>query len=1142
MTTKRRQSSSYSDELSRYEFVDYTSVSNFEKFVTTIEETLLSWGLKDGSFGIFSKEQLKRHGAAIQHPSAQEFTRTETLVMAQDAFQLTFHHHPSNPQQKEEFPLSGDEFYQFGQAYHNLHRWSGLDTLLIIRPSMDSIKKKIFNTGGKSSMDVYLAKQVVSACAVAFQNVVCRVPVFVQVGQSRHEMYLGYMLNMDTKDQMSETEVRFHMSLTTPPSSQLSYLDGLKTLFLQKLSVRREDYGQPGDVDNDFWVSAVYTYNLKNWFDENWKIWDEVKPTIKRKISFSDDFESWGDEDDDEGQLKKQEDLPVTNHQLQFGSFNDPLRTLTLSALFPLSQDALFDDAYQTNMDALTAKQWQISRELAPTHQQRAYLSNLLEQVISSWVKDPSNKEYLAPYDDSNDDSTSDSISLMRNLFSPQTSTVTDQQVNFFKSDQVDNVIQALFEPYSNVKQSDQNKTINYLSTKELGLRLKTGSAVPYRSFLWNLLLYSLEQVSLENGKKQNANNFLGFFKIIWMEVLRKIRWHWENLIPIPNLNPFLYDEEDCKTIGIDLRYNILHQKISMVNCCILRKIQNSPQNGNTAKYDVRLKRPTHLFESVNDETQQQSKGSKFQSMLEKFVDGTLSESADMDDSVSFVASDIEDAESENSDVFLDAVEEDSSSSGDDKEESLLAQNNAMAESFVSLPYIPTTNSADELEAEAATIKDPKVAEGESHIHEHLKLLKTGEPMQIPITQDPGFMTEDMINEQADVFESLGTSTTATHQRAKLQSAQLYSDMQAFKAANPFACLEDFVRWHSPRDWITDEQGGHLSTRMSEPSNIWQELWKCSKRIPCYRQKPLFSISVEAEKGLYFLETTSIYELFSMMLPTLGLISYDALSTHPIAKYSKHVANGLSRLGTDLSEFPWDDLRHGKRTFDSMIQTIRRQESIMCYAISLLRKLPGQYDLVDQLLFHDQAIVKEGEERSAVFQLFRNDNGAISKPSYREYILYSDCKDLTTEGRVLPQRQYAIVKDDEIRILDMQTTDALLNVDKDELTKLDKRKMINSSYKVYQGNEFDVFGKDSQIEKEERFSPLYSKQPANKKIQQELKRTRKVDTAISNTIKKRKIVLPKVIFTRNMASADSPIVGIFHTEKCLEPKVNLVYQ
>lgn len=238
-------------------------------------------------------------------------------------------------------------------------------------------------------------------------------------------------------------------------------------------------------------------------------------------------------------------------------------------------------------------------------------------------------------------------------------------------------------------------------------------------------------------------------------------------------------------------------------------------------------------------------------------------------ESVSFEPSDIEDAQSEDSDVFLDAVEEGSTSSANKQDSSLsslLAPNNTMAESFVSLPYIPATNSADELAAESATIKDPKVAEGESHTHSNLKLLKTGEAMQIPITQDPGFMTEDMINEQANVFESLGTSENATQQRAKLQSAQLYSDMQAFKAANPFACLEDFVRWHSPRDWIVGEgeEGGHLSTRMSEPSNIWQELWKCSRRIPCSRQKPLFNISVEAEKGLYFLETTSVYEFFSL--------------------------------------------------------------------------------------------------------------------------------------------------------------------------------------------------------------------------------------------------------------------------------------
>lgn len=36
-------------------------------------------------------------------------------------------------------------------------------------------------------------------------------------------------------------------------------------------------------------------------------------------------------------------------------------------------------------------------------------------------------------------------------------------------------------------------------------------------------------------------------------------------------------------------------------------------------------------------------------------------------------------------------------------------------------------------------------------------------------------MTEDMVKQQANVFESLGTSDDAAHLRAKLQSAQLFS-------------------------------------------------------------------------------------------------------------------------------------------------------------------------------------------------------------------------------------------------------------------------------------------------------------------------------------------------------------------------------
>ena len=87
------------------------------------------------------------------------------------------------------------------------------------------------------------------------------------------------------------------------------------------------------------------------------------------------------------------------------------------------------------------------------------------------------------------------------------------------------------------------------------------------------------------------------------------------------------------------------------------------------------------------------------------------------------------------------------------------------------------------------------------------------------------------------------------------------TDMQAFKAANPECMLEDFVQWHSPRDWIE----GKLSGRLTQPGNLWVQLWEVSttmwfsptlscwhsqeaQPVPVAKQKPLFDSTTQAEK------------------------------------------------------------------------------------------------------------------------------------------------------------------------------------------------------------------------------------------------------------------------------------------------------
>ena len=73
--------------------------------------------------------------------------------------------------------------------------------------------------------------------------------------------------------------------------------------------------------------------------------------------------------------------------------------------------------------------------------------------------------------------------------------------------------------------------------------------------------------------------------------------------------------------------------------------------------------------------------------------------------------------------------------------------------------------------------------EGVLHPLEGMLLLATGQPLCVPVTQDPGPLTEDMMAEQEQVLAQLGTSQEAARVRARLQAGSLLSDMQAFKAS-----------------------------------------------------------------------------------------------------------------------------------------------------------------------------------------------------------------------------------------------------------------------------------------------------------------------------------------------------------------------
>lgn len=135
----------------------------------------------------------------------------------------------------------------------------------------------------------------------------------------------------------------------------------------------------------------------------------------------------------------------------------------------------------------------------------------------------------------------------------------------------------------------------------------------------------------------------------------------------------------------------------------------------------------------------------------------------------------------------------------------------------------------------------------------------------------------------------------------------LKSDMMAFKAANPHAIFEDFVRWHSPRDWICrsdviadlqaenaakEEEGesevekraetvqqiermamelgiGRLSERMSSGGGVWRRLWEEAEAVPVVRQRPLVNFHRLAKAVISFLQSLSPAEVRYLKTNTL---------------------------------------------------------------------------------------------------------------------------------------------------------------------------------------------------------------------------------------------------------------------------------
>ncbi|KAJ2903288.1 hypothetical protein GGI21_004449, partial [Coemansia aciculifera] len=311
-----------------------------------------------------------------------------------------------------------------------------------------------------------------------------------------------------------------------------------------------------------------------------------------------------------------------------------------------------------------------------------------------------------------------------------------------------------------------------------------------------------------------------------------------------------------------------------------------------------------------------------------------------------------------------------------------------------------------------------------------LRLLENDEPLWIPKIQMPPVMTEDMLREREAILMGFGTSSEGAQQRAQLQCADLISDMESFKAANPGCILADFVRWHSPRDWIVpegkSEREGSLSVRMAGggEGNLWQQLWTAARRVPADKQKLLFDFEMEAEKALHYLEGIPVYSLFATLLPIVFAIAYERLYRQPVVHRMPILRERLAALGLKIAQqVDWSAVDPENSMFSAIMDDLEDLEVQTSRCVSLLHKFPEQYLLVQALVASGQAAVDDRKVQKVVLKALARYNISSMAPTRREYVLSSDLLGLKPASELdsaspQMQRMYVAIDDERsIRVV-----------------------------------------------------------------------------------------------------------------------------
>ncbi|XP_033104847.1 rab3 GTPase-activating protein catalytic subunit-like isoform X2 [Anneissia japonica] len=984
-----------SEDTDVFEITDFTTASEWERFIARLEHILHDWKLNNIPQSVQLKKEANEHWVE----------RQESIQFANFKFIISEHKAVSDgqaedvPSGKEDKAETEDRLPQamedmmtmdcdFPPRAHCLCRWYGVRHFVVLAPSA---KSDAISSESKCNL-------LLSCATVAINNTNCKVPVFAQIQQKWRRMYTGVC-------EAPGVRTTFDMVHLMKAPPQYNHLEGLLSIFRSKIA---------GTVNlPHVSVSVRFTYVLQDW--THYSAWPQQPPDIE--------------------QIDSENDVSIGYagcKDLPFGAIEDPIREFHLYTTWPcFNEDMIVDNNSFSDLDPLRAPVWSVRVRMVDDPE--CLLADYLLEFEKLCSRRESTEQLLGKaYQEESEGNIGQALQRLTDpgmMFIPKISTVVSRSKTRRKrrrktennepeplpNDLLNEILSFLFpdEDEKEESTSDDQISDDQQENKEKYRHFKTA---PEGSLVYKLAVCMCIVNYNHGGMKAAAH--------LWHEFLLEMRYRLESNTLISGL----------KSGSPNLGYCLLHQKLQMLNCCISRKMAR----------ERRLKQTNHqASQDQNSSSEQRADDNEPRSshtldIEESQCSLTTSNKTDSDSDDEFFECD--DDSIKHFDEVTTAITEVSSETDDGKSGTADAIRNS-----------PDEETSSPLDSKGFVDSVAHQPEGRLRQCEDLLLQNSDEALFIPITQDPAPMTEDMLEEHAEILAKLGTSSEGAELRARMQSACLLSDMESFKAANPGCVLADFVRWYSPRDWIEEvnDDGvvkGQLSQRMKIAGNTWQEVWGQAKPCPAYRQRRLFDDTKEAEKVLHFLSSLTMGDLALHLMPVLihaalKRVEQAEMKNLPVLRTTiEQIISSASKTTRSASQ---EIIK-----YQELIKQVRLVETVIARSESLKTKFSSQATgsknqtemdtFVSSLLEHPEVPVigaAKGPAGSLIKKLFieahkayrlaeNGDEGSSSthnsskfpRPAGREFILRTTVPRPAPYSKPTHQRMFCVLMQDEFRV------------------------------------------------------------------------------------------------------------------------------